>query len=717
MILKNWMVGGVVFFYSVSALPSGKKKTEPDSSFNGKKVVGLTDFPIIRIEMPDGSLHGFGDDLQGGLVGALINSGKYIVNYSDQKSSSGNLLEAQDIHWQGTVTPAATIRIQVNALSFSTGTRGESMFYGFDERFRTSFNDGFGTHQNEFPLRAEAAYEPSWFGASFDGKGISPFDSHSGLDLGDGFNIDVLYAWLKVKYARYHSELRLQLMLDLPFGGTIKRPIEVKGDGFFFDVAGAYQNYSGGISIARRDAMTQAVNNALSATFDSIDQALSPLPKLAKADDMLDGNTVLLGTGPLADIKPGLIYHSVDHPEIQVAVQSSNSSGSIAQLVQGNYNDIRVGMIFQEGVQEFQSRAFTAQAAGDSIQLPETNLPASNLDGTVPVVTRMEAFLLSLKESVFLPYRIWRYFTYDQTYHAAADWGGSTSLRLDQEAWASKVGLDSLLEISSGVSPIVAVLDSGVDYNHPVIHSHIWENPFPWTDVDGQMDQYGWDFVSEDSRPYDDGYHGTQIASLVASVAPQARILPVKIFNPWGITSSAAVYAGFVYAVDHGAQIILCGWTTGKMSDALKNGVEYARQHGVLVVAAAGDFSVNLERAAFYPAVYSGSFDNVLTVTGVNGSDQLASIDTRKANSSVQYVGIAAPGENIPVAEPRMTYTRDSSTALSAALVAGAVARNLTASGLEGDYSDWIRLIQQNADVVDGLKGVVAGGYRLHIRR
>ena len=214
------------------------------------------------------------------------------------------------------------------------------MFYGFDERFRTPFNDGTGKRSNEFPLRQLIHPNPAGFGQLCQ-KGMAPLDSRSGLDLGDGFQMDALAAWLNVKYASYHSELHLELQLDTSVGDLSQsskaqsRKVEVSGDGFFFDVSGGYELYSGGISVARTDAMNQALQSALAGAYASLDRALTQLPLLAKVDAVLNDGTILLGTGPNSEIPSGLLYEVVDQPQLVIAVSSSVYSGSIGHVVHG----------------------------------------------------------------------------------------------------------------------------------------------------------------------------------------------------------------------------------------------------------------------------------------------------------------------------------------------------------------------------------------------
>jgi thermitase len=275
--------------------------------------------------------------------------------------------------------------------------------------------------------------------------------------------------------------------------------------------------------------------------------------------------------------------------------------------------------------------------------------------------------------------------------------------------------LSSLGEGGFGGSyPVVAIIDSGVDYNHPAIHDSLWLNPIYWQDPDGRKDRYGWDFISEDAHPFDDGYHGTQVASVILGVAPQVKIMPLKIFNPWGVTNSASIYGAFTYAVDHGAQIIVCAWATTKSSISFSMGVEYARAHGVAVIAGAGDDGMSLTFLPYYPAVLSEKFDNVLTVTAVDSNDRLMSSGIRKSNYDPNSILLAAPGVDIPVAEPRNSVNQDSSTGLATAMVAGALARYLEPNE---NYQHWMSELLQDADSIPSLESAVKGGLRLHVKR
>ncbi len=763
-------------FVTPASFAAGKRAPQP-APIHGKKVIALAPVARVQIEMPDGSFHDFGSDFQASMTTQLFKSGRYVVSdlphvmpRDQAQSALGLMARKPGYEWPGSVVPAATVRVQVEAMSFQTGSRGERMFYGFNERFRTPYNSGSNDYPNEFPLQAQAldgessqSAGPSWFGNSFDQLGGAVFGSRAGLDLGDGFSLDALFAYLKVKYASYRSELHLRIDIEAPLAGRNEyRLVQVYGHGFFFDVAGGYDRYSAGIRVARRDAMGQALKKAIAAAYGAIDRAVSDLPLTARIDSVLPDGTLLIGTGPAAEVVPGTRYELVDHPAPVgpwIEINESVNVGAIARGIAGTDPEsmswIQPGMILREYRQESEqpsqmslsaltgAQGFAALSGGpvalpidqpqkevplaatESIELPPFNVPRPDLDGLVPEMSRFKAFLKSLAEILVLPYRVWRYYSYDRTYAAVADPDseGSTPWlnRALTQRWAKKIGLTRAIQ--SHALPrqaIVAVIDSGIDYDHSALHSHLWLNPKPQAWDGGvalKKDRYGWDFISGDSRPYDDGYHGTEVASLIAAVSPSAKLMALKVFNPWGVTSSAALNGAFVYAVDHGAHVIVCAWATAVNSQAIREGVAYAQKKGVLVVAAAGDGGLNLRRDPVYPASLSENYDNVLTVAALDDADRLHQGRYRPSNSGASLVGLSAPGLNITAATPRGGRRQETSSAMAAALVAGAAARAVAFSN-EGDRpTEWISQLREDSQQVPALVDHVRGGLSLRIRR
>ena len=739
---------------STQAWALGKKKSEtpaaaptPGPPLAGKRVIRLNSVQAAEIELPDETTYRFGDDFQGLFRQKLEETGRYLVIVPEPKTGRA-LKGAPGFEWESSWTPSAEVRVGVEALSFVSGGRGGRVFYGFDERLNTGWEN-----RNEFPLR-KVSFEPNWFDRTFDRKGPSLDHSQLGLDLGEGIQVNALFAWLDLKYVRYEARLHLSVEVDVPTENRKEvRRLQVKGQGYYYDFAGAYGVFGAGIRLARKDAMLSALRNSIGAAVQALDRSFESLPVVARIDRIVQwqGETwFLLGSGPSAGLPVGLELEVRGVPGAKLRVERETLSGTVARGSgsAGTLEKIQKGMLAQSSPSS-PSRSFPSSGRArswaksdilelgdaplETIELPTRNFPKPQFpEGTAKGRSVWEATLKMLSETLLLPYRLWRYAQYDRAYQFESDspeeeqtsdeeW---TKRALAQD-WSSQIGLDRVLNSERAPAQsevIVAILDSGIDYNHPLLHSSLSLNPKFTTDVQGRKDRYGWDFISHDSRPYDDGYHGTQVASLIHAVSPRARLLPVKVFDPFGLTQSAALYAAFEYALDRGAKILVCAWATRKNSQALRAAVKLAHTRGALVIAAAGDRGDDLNSGApgvdgtpeAYPASLSSEFDSVLAVASLDRSDRLVRKKGRWSNWGARSVQIAAPGEAIEVAEPRARYAVDTGSGLSAALVAGAAARIAETRGIT-DGRELKRTLLENARKVPQLSPWVEQGRVLSV--
>jgi thermitase len=225
-----------------------------------------------------------------------------------------------------------------------------------------------------------------------------------------------------------------------------------------------------------------------------------------------------------------------------------------------------------------------------------------------------------------------------------------------------KVSAPAAWDVTTGAaSVVVAIVDSGVDANHPDLRGRVLA---------------GYDFANGDSDPSDDNGHGTAVAGTaaasgnngigVAGVAWGVSILPVKVMGANGSGSYSAVASGINYSADRGARVINLSLGGTSSSRTLQNAVNYAYSKGSLLVAAAGN---NGNSTPVYPAAYT----NVVAVSALNKSDTLPSWSNYGS-----YVAISAPGEGITTTWPGNSYVTISGTSFSSPVVAGAAALALS---------------------------------------
>ena len=204
---------------------------------------------------------------------------------------------------------------------------------------------------------------------------------------------------------------------------------------------------------------------------------------------------------------------------------------------------------------------------------------------------------------------------------------------------------------------IVAVVDTGVDYDHPDLEDKVIK---------------GYDFVNEDEDPMDDNGHGTMVAGVVAAktnnnkgiagVCWGCKVLAVKVLDKDGLGLSAVVAFGIKYAVDHGAKVINLSLGGPYPSKPLMEAVDYAYQANVLVVAASG----NENSFVYYPAAYS---PKCISVGATDYFDERADFSNYGAN-----LDVVAPGVFIATLYPTWAdyqYVYANGTSLAAPIVSG----------------------------------------------
>jgi subtilisin family serine protease len=245
---------------------------------------------------------------------------------------------------------------------------------------------------------------------------------------------------------------------------------------------------------------------------------------------------------------------------------------------------------------------------------------------------------------------------------------------------------------------IVAIIDTGIDVNHPALagaivpgYDFITNQPETVSDlgsvsqstaailegrVAGEplrgamvnqstaaiLEQSTAAILEADGLPAAFG-HGTMVAGLVRLVAPTTQIMPLRAFGADGSGDVFDVVRAIYYAVDHGANVINMSFSLKNWSAELLRAMNYANEHEVICVASAGNGG---EETLVFPS----AFRHAIGVGSTNNLDRRSTF----SNYGNGLVRLAAPGEGLITAFPGGRYAAVSGTSFSAALVSGAAA-------------------------------------------
>jgi thermitase len=215
-------------------------------------------------------------------------------------------------------------------------------------------------------------------------------------------------------------------------------------------------------------------------------------------------------------------------------------------------------------------------------------------------------------------------------------------------------------------SIIVAVLDTGINTDNQDLADRVMAE-VNFTDSPTNNDLYG---------------HGTHMAGTIAAIAPECRLMNVKVADDTGRCGPSVVARGIIWAVDHGAKIINISLAM-KASPDLVEAVNYAWSQGAIIIAAAGNKGGS---EPSYPAYY----DNCLAVAGTNENNSLALL-----SSHGDWVDVAAPGFNIYSELPQNQYGYKTGTSAAGAHVSGvaalifSVAEDSNSNGAVNDEVRW----------------------------
>jgi len=248
---------------------------------------------------------------------------------------------------------------------------------------------------------------------------------------------------------------------------------------------------------------------------------------------------------------------------------------------------------------------------------------------------------------------------------------------IDRQWALNQIRVPELWQITTGSPDIlVAVLDTGIDQSHEDLSGKVMAE-VNFTDSPTPDDIHG---------------HGTHVAGIIAAnsnnntgitgVAPQCRLMNVKVADDKGRVQASAVAEGIVWAVDNGASVINISVELREPSPELEEAVNYAWSQGAVIIAAAGNEGND---SPIYPAYY----ENSLAVAAIRQNDTLAPL-----SNYGEWVDVAAPGFKIYSTLPDDSYDYKTGTSFAAPYVSGLAAllfNMVTDTNGDGRLNDEVR--------------------------
>ena len=244
--------------------------------------------------------------------------------------------------------------------------------------------------------------------------------------------------------------------------------------------------------------------------------------------------------------------------------------------------------------------------------------------------------------------------------------------------------------------PIIAIIDTGMDMQHPDLKGALWQNPgetgldkfgndnrFNKIDDDknGFVDDvHGWNFAEDNNKLGDNNGHGTHIAGIIAAqktrvqglwgIAPHSRIMILKYFKS-GATGKSNILStikAIDYAIKMGANII--NYSSGGRSFSQKEfmAISRAQNKNILFIAAAGNESSNSDKIHYYPAGYK--LENIISVTAFDQQSRILN----SSNFGSSTVDIAGPGKQIYSTLPGGGFGFMTGTSQATAFITGVAA-------------------------------------------
>jgi subtilisin family serine protease len=295
------------------------------------------------------------------------------------------------------------------------------------------------------------------------------------------------------------------------------------------------------------------------------------------------------------------------------------------------------------------------------------------------------------------------------------------------------IGTVQAWDISTGsAANVVAVVDTGIDYQHPDLAENIWSAPTDFTVTVGGRDiscpagSHGFNAITNSCDPLDDNGHGTHCAGIIGAVGNNglgvaginwtasmmgAKFLPA---SGGGTTANAVkaidftIQAKLMFAgtAEANVRILSNSWGGGGFSKSLADAIARAQDNDILFVVAAGNGARDIDTAPLYPASYG--VGNELVVAGTDNRDERY----RSTNYGSNTVHLGAPGVRV-LSTYRSSYAYLTGTSMATPQVAGAAALALSVCDLSTDVLK--QLLIDTVDPIPSMSGITITGGRLNV--